>query len=53
MNQQEKRLRIAWIKQVLQLINLERHDFEKRLGKKGTEELIDYLLDEYHQLLNN
>ena len=53
MNQQEKLQRIAWIKQVLQLINLERNDFEKRLGKRGTQELIDTLLDEFHHLLNN
>jgi hypothetical protein len=46
----EQRQRIRWIFQVLDLINLERTSFEKRLGIRGTQELIDELLDEFNQL---
>ena len=48
--EQERRRR--WIFQVLDLINLERTDFEKRLGTKGTQHLIDELLDELFILIH-
>ena len=47
--EQERRRR--WIFQVFDLINFDRADFEKRLGKKGTQELIDELLDEPYRLI--
>ncbi len=48
--EQERRRR--WIFQVLDLINIEREDFDKRLTKKGTQELIDELLDELYSLIH-
>ena len=48
--EQERRRR--WIFQVFDLINFDRVDFEKRLGKKGTQELIDELLDELYRLIH-
>ena len=48
--EQERRRR--WIFQVFDLINFDRDDFEKRLGKKGTQELIDELLDELYTLIH-
>ena len=48
--EQERRRR--WIFQVLDLINIEREDFNKRLTKKGTQELIDELLDELYSLIH-
>ena len=49
---EEQEMRQRWIFQVLDLINLEKPDFERRLGKKGTEELIDELLEELYILIH-
>ena len=48
--EQERRRR--WIFQVFELIHIDRADFEKRLGKKGIQELIDELLDELYLLIH-
>lgn len=49
---EEQESRKRWIFQVFDLINLERADFEKRLGRKGTQDLIDELLDELYSLIH-
>ena len=33
------------LEKILTLINIEREDFEKRIGKKATQDLIDKTLD--------
>ncbi len=53
MTSREKLIRLSWIYQVLDLINIDRVDFELRLGKKGTEIFIDELLDELYELLHS
>lgn len=50
MSKKERNQRIESLKQQLTLMTLYREEFEEKLGKKGTQELIDSILDELSYL---
>ena len=50
MTKREIDLQLANLQRILRLIDLEREDFEQRLGKSGTENLIDRTLDKINSL---
>ena len=50
MTKKERKLRIESLKKQLQLITLYKEEFDEKLGKRGTQELIDAILDEISYL---